>query len=517
MLAQRKNDSSQKLSHSETTIGAAYLRNDLLRMTSTPTVPRSMPDEISPASIIKHHSGMAEKLEVVTDRSESILGLRESTVWGNCSHLKARLASFMKAPVAAKLVVVGGALVSLIALLLRRTIIGPQFRLYLGIRRPNINNAHWFASNKLLFIVLALFHLLISLAASQMPFFEWIMEAIILVELLLPVIRLLYLLLRPLFLYFFSRKEVNQDERGIPVETCCVMFASREEAISIDRVIQEDDSAVNSVSHTTNLSPWERVERIGAGGYGIVYVARHRDTGDLCAVKELNDIHKLPKVESFEKEIKILSQLEHPNIVKYCGNERIGRHIFLYMEYIQPGSLKNYILERGGLREPLIQKFTAQILSGLDYLCNKRVVHRDIKPDNLLVDSNNKVKLVDFGLAKHLAESVGQHSTPGTPYYAAPEVLKRIKYKSWLEASAADIWSLGCVIVEMFSGEHPWPDLEPVNASFKVCVKEEHPPIPEELSQEGKDFLQLCFQKTPADRPSAAALLDHPYVKAQTT
>ncbi|XP_028754832.1 LEAF RUST 10 DISEASE-RESISTANCE LOCUS RECEPTOR-LIKE PROTEIN KINASE-like 1.2 [Neltuma alba] len=303
MLAQKKNDSSQKLSHSETTIDAAYLENDVLGMTSTPTVPRPMPDKISPASLIKHDTEMAEKLEVVTDRPESILGLRESTVWGNCSHLKDRVASFMKAPIAAKLVVVGGALVSLIAVLLRRIIIRPQFRVYLGIRRPNINNS-------------------------------------------------------PL------EGDIN----------------SIEEAINIDRVIQEDDSAVNSVSRTTNLSPWERVERIGAGGYGIVYVARHRETGAFCAVKELNDIHKLPKVESFK---------------------RIGRHIFLYMEYIQPGSLKKYISERGGLLEPLIQNFTAQILSGLDYLCNERVVHRDIKPDNLLVDSNNIVKLVDFGVAKH--------------------------------------------------------------------------------------------------------------------
>ncbi|XP_028754200.1 mitogen-activated protein kinase kinase kinase 5-like [Neltuma alba] len=186
------------------------------------------------------------------------------------------------------------------------------------------------------------------------------------------------------------------------------------------------------------------------------------------------------------------------------------------MEHIQPGSLKKYISDRRGLPEPLIRNFTKQILSGLDYLCNKRVVHRDIKPDNLLVDSNNIVKLVDFGLAKHLVESVGQHSTSGTPYYAAPEVLQKIEYKSWREASAADIWSLGCVIIEMFTGEHPWPHADPVRAYYKICVDHQHPPIPEELSQEGKDFLQLCFL-APDERPSAAALREHPFAKAQTT
>ncbi|XP_028754161.1 mitogen-activated protein kinase kinase kinase 5-like [Neltuma alba] len=146
---------------------------------------------------------------------------------------------------------------------------------------------------------------------------------------------------------------------------------------------------------------------------------------------------------------------------------------------------------------------------------NLRRIERDIKPDNLLVDSNNNLKLVDFGLAKHLAKSVGKHSQLGTPYYAAPEVLQKIEYKSSLEAFAADIWSLGCVIIEMFSGEHPWPGLEWQQAFCKVCINEEHPPIPEGLCEDGKDFLELCFTRAPAQRPSAAALLRHPFVKAQ--
>ncbi|XP_028754834.1 mitogen-activated protein kinase kinase kinase 5-like [Neltuma alba] len=187
------------------------------------------------------------------------------------------------------------------------------------------------------------------------------------------------------------------------------------------------------------------------------------------------------------------------------------------MEYIPPGSLKKYISERGVLCESLIQNFTVQILSGLVYLHSRRVVHRDIKPDNLLVDSNNIVKLVDFGLAKHLGESVGKHSQLGTPYYASPEVLQKLEYESSREASAADIWSLGCVIIEMFSGKHPWPRLEWQQAFYRVCLKEEHPDIPKELCQDGKDFLQLCFRRTPAERPSAVALLDHPFVKAKTT
>ncbi|XP_028760676.1 uncharacterized protein LOC114719367 isoform X2 [Neltuma alba] len=279
-----------------------------------------------------------------------------------------------------------------------------------------------------------------------------------------------------------------------------------------------DESLMHyQVSDSTPLDLWEIGEVIGRGSSGIVHHGVNRETGESCAIKEMRYIGNPGVAESLHREVQVFSRLEHQNIVKYYGSEIEGSRGRIYMELVQPGSLKKYITYRGALQESLVRDFTAQILSGLVYLHRRRVVHRDIKPHNILVDSKNNVKLADFALAEQLAESAGQHSTPGTLYYAAPEVLKRIEYKSWLEAYAADIWSLGCVIIEMFSGEHPWHDLEPVQVFFNVHFKEQHPPIPEELSQEGKDFLQLCFQKTPADRPSAAALLDHPFVKAQTT
>ncbi|KAI9127210.1 hypothetical protein K1719_001769 [Acacia pycnantha] len=266
-----------------------------------------------------------------------------------------------------------------------------------------------------------------------------------------------------------------------------------DEAVNTEFVDQVHDSAADSISDTTDFSLWERGHCIGTGGFGNVYVDRNRKTGDLRAVKELKNIEN---AESIRKEIKILCQLKHPNTVKYYGHEEDGHKISVYMEFIQPGSLKKYILKRGALHETLIQKFTAQILSGLVYLHNER--------------------LVDFGVSKHLVESVGNHSMWGTPFYVAPEVLQKTEYKSSHEASAADICSLGCVIIEMLSGKHPWPDCEPVQAFWKVSTKKQRPPIPDVLCKEGKHFLELCFGRTPADRPSAAELLDHPFVKPQT-
>ncbi|KAI9127215.1 hypothetical protein K1719_001774 [Acacia pycnantha] len=261
-----------------------------------------------------------------------------------------------------------------------------------------------------------------------------------------------------------------------------VHVASNRVTRDLKAVKKEDVAAANSISESTNFSIWEKGERIGAGGFGTVYVARNsykkhvvffifdRETGVLCAVKELKNIHK---PESIQKEIKILSQLEHPNIVKYYGHEEDGNEMSVYMEFIQPGSLKKYILERGALHETLIRKFTAQILAGLVYLQSKRVVH------------------------------------------SPPEALRNTKYKSSREASVADIWNLGCVIIEMLSGKHPWPNCEEQQAGWNVVGKGQCPSIPDELCSEGKDFLERCFIRTPAGRPSATELQDHPFVKPQ--
>ncbi|CAA6657785.1 unnamed protein product [Spirodela intermedia] len=268
---------------------------------------------------------------------------------------------------------------------------------------------------------------------------------------------------------------------------------------------------------------WLKGKLIGSGTFGNVYHGTHSDwvfinrhTGASCAMKEVNLVPDDPKsaesIKQLEQEIKVLSQLKHQNIVQYYGSEIIGDRFYIYLEYVYPGSINKYVREHcGAITESVVRNFTRHILNGLGYLHSKKTMHRDIKGANLLVDSFGVVKLADFGMAKHLSGEKAVLSLKGTPYWMAPEVVQAMLIKDKGYDLSVDIWSLGCTIIEMFTGKHPWDGYEGAAAMFKVL--RDSPRIPDALSPEGKDFLQCCFQRNPAERPTAAQLLEHSFVK----
>ncbi|XP_059633020.1 mitogen-activated protein kinase kinase kinase 5-like isoform X2 [Cornus florida] len=265
-------------------------------------------------------------------------------------------------------------------------------------------------------------------------------------------------------------------------------------------------------------SQWQKGKLIGRGTFGTVYIATNRETGASCAMKEVDLIPDDPKpaecIKQLEQEIKVLRQLKHPNIVQYYGSEIVEDRFCILLEYVYPGSINKYICEnRGAVTESVVRNFTRHILSGLAYLHSKKIVHRDIKGANLLVDTSGVVKLADFGLAKHLTGHFTDLSLKGSPHWMAPEVLQAVMRKDTNPelAYAVDIWSLGCTVIEMLDGKPPWSELNGVQAMFNVLNKT--PPIPETLSSEGKEFLRWCFQRNPADRPSAVLLLEHPFLR----
>jgi len=207
------------------------------------------------------------------------------------------------------------------------------------------------------------------------------------------------------------------------------------------------------------------------------------------------------------------------------------------MEYCSGGSVAG-LLEHGRIEdETVIMVYALQMLEGLAYLHAAHIVHRDIKPENVLLDHNGVIKYVDFGAAKVIARQgqtmmaqepiqaranvepgqlarQPQKTMTGTPMYMSPEVIRGDGPATSRFSGAADIWSLGCVILEMATGRRPWSTLDNEWAIMYNIAQGNPPQFPtdEQLSSTGIDFLKKCFERDPAKRSSAAELLQHPWI-----
>ncbi|GMP70291.1 hypothetical protein CsSME_00029204 [Camellia sinensis var. sinensis] len=263
---------------------------------------------------------------------------------------------------------------------------------------------------------------------------------------------------------------------------------------------------------TSPGSRWKKGKLLGRGTFGHVYVGFNSESGEMCAMKEVtlfsDDAKSKESAKQLGQEIALLSRLRHPNIVQYYGSESVGDKLYIYLEYVSGGSIYKLLQDYGQFGELAIRSYTKQILSGLAYLHAKNTVHRDIKGANILVDPNGRIKLADFGMAKHIAGQSCPLSFKGSPYWMAPEVIRNSSGNL-----AVDIWSLGCTVLEMATSKPPWSQYEGVAAMFKIGNSKDLPAIPDNLSEEGKNFVRQCLQRNPLHRPTAAQLLGHPFVK----
>ncbi|KAJ3004287.1 hypothetical protein HKX48_001326, partial [Thoreauomyces humboldtii] len=267
---------------------------------------------------------------------------------------------------------------------------------------------------------------------------------------------------------------------------------------------------------------------IGKGSFGKVYYGVNVKTGDLLAVKQVELVSLPPRkvqpeggnggktdqrrrmVDALHREITLLKDLDHDNVVRYLGYDVKGTTINVFLEYVSGGSIQSSIAAMGRFEEPLVRSLTCQILCGLGYLHERAIIHRDIKGGNILLDENGVAKISDFGISKKNEYKVAYRfnsrmSLQGSVHWMAPEVIKAKGY-----SAKVDIWSLGCLVLEMFTGLNPWKQLDELQTMWRLG-KENAPPIPEWLSDDARDFLAKCFAIDPDQRPTAAQLLCHPF------
>lgn len=318
----------------------------------------------------------------------------------------------------------------------------------------------------------------------------------------------------------------------------------------IGKVLDDTDKGnkylLSLASSISNVSMrWQKRNFIGGGTFGTVYSAVNLDNGEILAVKEIKiqDTKTMKKFfPSIKEEMSVLEMLNHPNIVQYYGVEVHRDKVNIFMEYCEGGSMA-CLLEHGRIEDEMVtQVYTLELLEGLAYLHQSGVVHRDIKPENILLDFNGIIKYVDFGAARKIAKN-GTESLSierasgndvssntiekdgmvdpdkfalqdmmGTPMYMAPESITGSPNKGRLGAD--DVWSLGCVVLEMITGRRPWAKLDNEWAIMYHVAAGHTPQLPnkDEVSPAGRKFLLRCLLQNPTKRASAVELLMDPWI-----
>ncbi|XP_047205911.1 TRAF2 and NCK interacting kinase b isoform X8 [Girardinichthys multiradiatus] len=295
---------------------------------------------------------------------------------------------------------------------------------------------------------------------------------------------------------------------------------------STDRTMASDSPArsLDEIDLSALRDPagiFELVELVGNGTYGQVYKGRHVKTGQLAAIKVMDVTGD--EEEEIKAEINMLKKYSHHrNIATYYGAfikknpPGMDDQLWLVMEFCGAGSVTDLIKNTKGnsLKEEWIAYICREILRGLTHLHQHKVIHRDIKGQNVLLTENAEVKLVDFGVSAQLDRTVGRRNTfIGTPYWMAPEVIACDENPDATYDFKSDLWSLGITAIEMAEGAPPLCDMHPMRALFLIPRNPAPRLKSKKWSKKFQSFIDSCLVKSHSQRPSTEQLLKHPFIR----
>ena len=304
----------------------------------------------------------------------------------------------------------------------------------------------------------------------------------------------------------------NKDEASYRYKECEEKKLPHSKKEKGDAKLKENRPEIdkNSGNKTTTkiVNEFYRIGKVlGKGAFGKVNLAIHRESGELVAIKSINKTYLADTTSNSKvmQEVTILKKIKHKNIICLRDYFETDTHIIFVLELCAGGDLLNYVRKRRKLNENTAKVIFKQILGGLHYCHTNKVLHRDIKLDNILLDAKGQVKLGDFGVSKIVSEDEIITDQCGTPAYIAPEILLDLGYKGF----GVDVWSAGVVLYAMLYGTVPFKahnmkDLHISIITAKYSIKDT-------ISEIAIDLIRHILEPDPAKRYSIPQILKHPW------
>ncbi|XP_075368765.1 serine/threonine-protein kinase 36 isoform X4 [Mycteria americana] len=259
------------------------------------------------------------------------------------------------------------------------------------------------------------------------------------------------------------------------------------------------------------MEKYHVLEMIGEGSFGRVYKGRRKHSAQVVALKFIPKVGRSEKeLKNLQREIEIMRGLHHPNIIQMLDSFETDKEVVVVTDYAE-GELFQILEDDGSLPEDQVQTIAAQLVSALYYLHSHRILHRDMKPQNILLGKDGVVKLCDFGFARAMSiHTMVLTSIKGTPLYMSPELVEERPYDH-----TADLWSVGCILYELFVGTPPFY----TSSIFQLVSLIVKDPVkwPKAISPVFKSFLQGLLMKDPCQRLSWPELLSHPFIAGRVT
>lgn len=264
--------------------------------------------------------------------------------------------------------------------------------------------------------------------------------------------------------------------------------------------------------NVTGMDQYVKEKRIGEGSFGTAYLVRSKGTGAHYVMKRINFSRMTEKEkEEAMREVEVLSKMQHPYIVAYKESFEHDKNLYIVMDYCEGGDLYTVIREHAQkgryFSEDLILSWFVQICLALKHVHDRKILHRDIKSQNIFLTKGNNVKLGDFGIAKILKNTVDLAKTCiGTPYYLSPEICENKPYNN-----KSDIWALGCILYEMAALKHAFVAGNMKNLIVKI-IRGSYPQLPSRYSNDLRNLVQQLFRRNPQERPSINTILKRTFI-----